>query len=193
MLGQVIGYARVSSNGQNLDVQIDKLKNFGCYKIYQEKLSGLDQNRPELIKCIEYLREGDSLVVTRLDRIARSAHHLGQIVENLKEKNINFVVIDQSIDTNTPQGNLMFHMLSAFAQFENELRKERQLDGIKKAKEKGIKFGRPNKLDSQLVHLIYEEAHNISPTPVNKILSKYNISRRTFYMIKSGKHILLNT
>lgn len=83
---QLIGYARVSSAGQNLDVQLSKLNAYGCDKIYKEKLSGLDQNRPELLKCLDCIREHDTLVVTRLDRVARSALHLGQIVELLEEK-----------------------------------------------------------------------------------------------------------
>ena len=82
----MIGYARVSSAGQNLDVQLAKLSGYGCDKIYKEKLSGLDQNRPELAKCLNYAREHDTLVVTKLDRVARSALHLGQIVELLEEK-----------------------------------------------------------------------------------------------------------
>ncbi|MCF6766769.1 recombinase family protein [Thiotrichales bacterium 19S11-10] len=99
---QLVGYARVSSSGQNLDVQLEKLKKYGCDEIYQEKISGVNQNRPELIKCLDYVRKGDTLVITKLDRMARSALHLGQIVEKLKKKNVNFVVIDQHIDTSSP-------------------------------------------------------------------------------------------
>ena len=121
---QSIGYARVSSVGQNLDTQLNKLSEYGCDKIYKEKISGLEQNRPALISCLDYVRAGDTVVVTRLDRVARSALHLGQIVDLLENKEVNFVVIDQNIDTKSSQGKLMFHMLASFAEFEQSLRKE---------------------------------------------------------------------
>ena len=146
-----IGYARVSSVGQNLDTQLSKLSEYGCDKIYKEKISGLEQNRPELISCLDYVRAGDTIVVTRLDRVARSALHLGQIVDLLESKDVNFVVIDQNIDTKSPQGKLMFHMLASFAEFEQSLRKERQIDGIKQAKINGVKFGRPCTLTNEII------------------------------------------
>ena len=136
--GQLVGYARVSSSGQSLDVQIDKLTQFGCQKIYKEKLTGMDQNRPALLQCLDYVREGDTLVITKLDRMARSALHLGQIAEKLETKKVNFIVLDQNIDTSTPHGKLMFNMLASFAEFENGIRKERQAEGIKKAIQKGL-------------------------------------------------------
>jgi len=183
---QTIGYARVSSSGQNLDVQFDKLKDYGCDNVYHEKISGIDQNRPELIACLNYIRTGDTLVITKLDRIARSALHLGEISKKLENKGVNFVVIDQHIDTSTSQGKLMFNMLASFAEFENDIRKERQLEGINKALSKGIKFGRPYKVTAEDVKSIQAESSN--GIPVSEILEQYNISRRTYYSIKSGKH-----
>ena len=94
---RIIGYARVSSGNQNLDTQLDRLQKHGCDKIYQEKISGVDQNRPALLSCLDYLRDGDTLVITRLDRMARSAVHLGQIAEKLKHKDVNLVVLEQNI------------------------------------------------------------------------------------------------
>jgi DNA invertase Pin-like site-specific DNA recombinase len=184
--GQIIGYARVSSSGQNLDVQLAKLNKYGCDKIYQEKISGIEQNRPELIKCLDYVRKDDTLIITRLDRMARSALHLGQIAEKLKKKQVKFIVLDQEIDTGSPQGSLMFNMLSAFAQFENELRKERQIEGIKKAQEKGIKFGRPAKITKEMAQAILNDANN--QVAVSEILKKYGISRRSYYKIKNKNH-----
>jgi DNA invertase Pin-like site-specific DNA recombinase len=183
---QLIGYARVSSSGQNLDVQLAKLGGYGCDKIYKEKLSGLDQNRPELAKCLDYVREHDTLVVTRLDRVARSALHLGQIVELLEEKKVNFVVIDQNIDTKTPQGKLMFQMLASFAEFEQSLRKERQMDGIKQAKKNGVKFGRPSTLTREKANAVLEDMG--TDLSVQAIMDKHAISRRSYYAIKTGKY-----
>ncbi|WP_235998628.1 recombinase family protein [Cysteiniphilum marinum] len=185
-MGQLVGYARVSSSGQSLDVQLGKLKKYGCHKIYKEKISGVDQNRPQLLACLDYIREGDTLVITRLDRMARSSLHLGQIVNKLEKKQANFIVLDQQIDTTTSHGKLMFHMLSAFAEFENQLRKERQIDGINKAQENGVKFGRKFKLTRDKVKQIRESLD--SEKSVSDILKEFNISRSTYYIIKSGRH-----
>ena len=116
----LVGYARVSSVGQSLDVQLDKLKHYD--KIFQEKKSGASGKRPQLEACLEYIREGDSLVVTRLDRLARSTLHLCQIADDLKRKVVNLQVLDQNIDTNDATGRLLFNMLGAIAQFETEIR-----------------------------------------------------------------------
>lgn len=183
MKGELIGYARVSSSGQSLDVQIDKLKAYHCDKIYKEKISGINANRPELNSCIDYVREGDHLVITRLDRMARSALHLGKITEILKDKKVNLIVLDQNIDTTTSQGRLMFQMLSSFAEFENELRKERQAEGIKKAIEQGVKFGRPSKLTDDIIDGVKAAIESEKMT-VRQILNKYNICRRAYYSIK---------
>jgi DNA invertase Pin-like site-specific DNA recombinase len=143
----LVGYARVSSVGQSLAVQRDKLKH--CEKIFQEKKSGASGSRPRLKACLEYIREGDSLVVTRLDRLVRSTLHLCQIADQLRKKKVNLQVLDQNINTGDATGRLLFNMLGAIAQFETEIRAERQMDGIQKAKEKGVKFGRKKKLTKQ--------------------------------------------
>ncbi|WP_440652040.1 recombinase family protein [Cysteiniphilum sp. 19S12-1] len=184
--GHIVGYARVSSSGQSLEVQVEKLSKHGCDKIYQEKISGLEQNRPQLIACLDYVREGDTLVITKLDRMARSSLHLGKIVENLNKKKVNFIVLDQQIDTTSPQGKLMFHMLSAFAEFENGIRRERQVEGIEKAKRQGTKFGRKFKLTPETVKEV--ELESKSGKPVKEILDKFDIARVTYYKIKNGNH-----
>jgi DNA invertase Pin-like site-specific DNA recombinase len=143
----LVGYARVSSVGQSLAVQRDKLKK--CEKIFQEKKSGASGSSPQLKACLEYVREGDSLVVTRLDRLARSTLHLCQIADQLRQKKVHLQVLDQNINTGDATGRLLFNMLGAIAQFETEIRAERQMDGIQKAKEKGVKFGRKKKLTKQ--------------------------------------------
>ena len=186
----VVGYARVSTKQQNLDIQLEKLNKYGCEKIYQEKLSGVDQNRPELIRCKEYLREGDTLVITKLDRMARSAVDLGNIVKRFKEEGINLVVLDQNIDTTTSYGKLTFHILGAVAEFENEIRRERQIEGIAKAKAKGKSFGRPPILsDNKVVEFLNDvlsKEHSVS-----EMQEKYKISRKSYYNIKNKNERIL--
>ena len=174
-----VGYARVSSVGQNLDTQVAKLQAAGCSGIYQEKISGLDQNRPALKECLNYIRKGDTLVITKLDRLARSAVDLGKLVERFEKDNIGFVVLDQNIDTTTPTGKLLFHMLSAFAEFENNLRKERQADGIKNALDNGVKFGRPLKLNTQLCKAIFEDRQN--GRSISDLCDKYQLGQASIF------------
>src|SRR5918997_2325360 len=142
-----VGYARVSSVGQSLEVQLVKLKH--CDKLYQEKKSGASGRQPRLQACLEYIREGDTLVVTRLDRLARSTLHLCQIAEELHRKGVHLQVLDQQLNTSDATGRLLFHMIGAIAQFETELRAERQIDGIQNAKARGVPFGRHKSLRPQ--------------------------------------------
>ena len=142
-----VGYARVSSIGQSLEVQLDKLK--ACDKIFQEKKSGVDREREQLKHCLNYVREGDVLMVTRLDRLARSTSHLCQIADKLESQGVTLHVIDQNIETATPTGKLLFNMLGAIAQFETEIRKERQMDGIKRAKDRGVHIGRKKQISEE--------------------------------------------
>lgn len=144
----LIGYIRVSSVGQSLEVQRDKMIAAGVEQdfIFQEKKSGLDRERPALKEALRMVRKGDIFCVSRVDRLARSTAHLHQIVEELTKKGAGFKCLDQAeIDTTTTQGKLLFGILAAIAEFENELRKERQMDGINKAKGNGTKFGRKAK------------------------------------------------
>ena len=147
-----VGYARVSTKDQRLEVQLEKLND--CDKIYEEKLSGTDDKRPKLQECLDYVREGDTLVVTRLDRLARSTLHLCEIAKLLERKGVSLIVIDQSIDTSTSSGRLLFNMLGAIAQFETEIRAERQAEGIRKALSKGVKFGRKSLLKADQVEAL---------------------------------------
>jgi len=122
----LVRYGRVSSVGLRLDVQLDELKQ--CDKIYQEKKSGASGKRPKIKACLEHVREGDTLVVARLDRLARSTLHLCQIENELERKRVHLQVLDQNIDTSDATGRLLFNMLGAIAQFETEIRAERQMD-----------------------------------------------------------------
>ena len=173
----LVGYARVSSVGQSLDVQLDKLRH--CDKIFQEKKSGTSDKRPKLQACLEYVREGDALVVTRLDRLARSTLHLCQIADQLKSKKVHLQVLDQNINTSDATGRLLFNMLSAIAQFETELRAERQIDGIQKAKERGVKFGRKKKLTTQQIAEMRQRRKQ--GTLIKMLMKNYDLSKASVY------------
>ena len=172
-----VGYARVSSVGQNLSVQLSKLQQ--CDKIFHETKSGTLPKRPQLQACLEYVREGDTLVVTRLDRLARSTFHLCQIAEQLQQKQVNLEVIDQNIDTSDATGRLLFNMLSAIAQFETEIRAERQMDGIVKAKERGVRFGRKNKLTRQQIAELQQRRRQ--GTLIKTLMKDYSLSKASVY------------
>ena len=145
-----VGYARVSSAGQDLVVQLEKLA--GCDKIFKEKRSGVDTGRPGLKRCLEYLREGDTLLVTKIDRLARSTSDLYRIISELAEKGVAFKVTDDpTIDTTSRTGKLVMGILALIAEFENDIRRERQMDGIAKAKERGVHFGRKPELTPQRI------------------------------------------
>lgn len=149
----LIGYARVNPVGQSLDVQLNKLKS--CQKIFQKKKSAAGGSR--LAACSEYVREGDTLVVTRLDRLARSTLHLCQIADELWRKELELQVLDQNINTADATGRLLFNMLGAINQFETEIRAERQIDGINKAKEKRVRFGAQKKLTDEQIKEMREK------------------------------------
>lgn len=148
-----IGYARVSSTGQSLEVQLEQLAAAGCARIYQEKRSGRStEQRAELARALGELRPGDVLVVTRLDRLARSVPDLYRLLEQLTGAGAGFTCLQQgAIDTTTPAGKLMFAILGAVAEFENDLRRDRQREGIEKAKAKGVYRGRKPAIDPAAV------------------------------------------
>lgn len=173
----LVGYARVSSVGQSLDVQIEKLKH--CNKIFQEKKSAAGGKRPQLLACLEYVREGDTLVITRLDRLARSTLDLCQIADQLKRKDVELQVLDQNINTADATGRLLFNMLGAINQFETEIRAERQTDGILKAKQKGVKFGASKKLMDEQVKEMKEKRR--AGILIKDLMKEYNLSKASIY------------
>jgi DNA invertase Pin-like site-specific DNA recombinase len=137
-----IGYARVSTTDQNLEAQLEQLKAAGCDKVYQEKASGAKEDRPELAAMLDYVRQGDTVVACKLDRIARSTAHLLSIVDRLQKKGVAFKVLNIDLDTSSPTGKLMLSMLAAIGQFEREMMLERQREGIQLAKKAGAYKGR---------------------------------------------------
>jgi len=179
---QKIGYARVSTFGQSLDIQCEKLKKAGCDRIFQEKVSGGPGARAELSKALDYIRSGDTFIVTRLDRLARSLFDLMKTLELLKKKEVDLVVIDQNIDTSSSMGRVVFHILGALAEFERELIKERTREGREKAKLAGVKFGPKESLnDSKKKELVADcEAGQLSKASIGK---KFGIDRSSVYRI----------
>ena len=146
------GYARRSSSGQDLTIQVEALTNAGCETIRQEKVSGVSvQGRDELNTLLEFLREGDELVVTRVDRLARSIRDLKNIVHDLNKKGVVLSATEQPIDTSTSAGKCFLDMLGVFGEFETNLRRERQMEGIAKAKERGVYKGRKPSVDVEKV------------------------------------------
>lgn len=170
--------AHVSSVGQSLSVQRAKLA--GCDKLFEETRSGTTTHaRPELKACLGWLREGDTLVVTRLDRLARSTLHLCQIAEGLEEKRVALRVLDQSIDTSNATGRLLFNMLGAIGQFETELRAERQMDGIARAKARGVAFGRKKRLTpAQVEDLRRARADGAL---IRELMARHDLSKASVY------------
>jgi len=163
--------------GQSLAVQLDKLTPYD--KIYQEKRSGATRQRPNLDACLDYVREGDTLVVTRLDRLARSTLHLCQIAEVPRRKGVDLRVLDQQISTADATGRLLFHMLGAIAQFETEIRAERQRDGIENARARGVPFGRRKALTRSQVAALH--ARRQQGTLIRILMRDFHISKATVY------------
>lgn len=178
MRHQLVGYARVSSVGQSLEVQLAALEEAGCDKVFAEKQSGASVGkRDKLQEALKYVREGDTLVVTRLDRLARSASDLHHIVSQLAHEEVGFRCLQQSgVDTTTSTGKLLLSMLAAVAEFETDIRKERQREGIEKAKAAGIYKGRKPSVDVAAVRRMH--ADGVSPSSIAKELG---IGRASVY------------
>ena len=173
-----VGYARVSSHGQSLAVQLEKLS--GCDRIFSEKMSARSADaREELQNCLQWVRDGDVLVVTKLDRLARSTRDLLNIANTLEKKSVGLLVLDQQIDTRTPTGKLLFTMLGAIAEFENDIRKDRQVQGITLARRNGVKFGRKSALNTrQISELRQRRSEGVQ---ISELMSAYSLSKASIY------------
>jgi DNA invertase Pin-like site-specific DNA recombinase len=147
-----VGYARVSTQDQKPELQLDALKAVGCEKIFEEKASGAKRDRPELIAALDYLREGDTLVVWKLDRLARSLKQLIETVEMLEQRGIGFRSLTESIDTTTSGGRLIFHIFAALAEFERNIIRDRTTAGLDAARARGRVGGRPKALSEADLH-----------------------------------------
>lgn len=177
----VVGYARVSSSGQSLDIQMDQLHEAGAEKVFAEKQTGTSTaERVELARALDWVREGDVFVVTRLDRLARSLVDLRGIIDRLMEKGVSFRCLQQQIDTTTSEGRLMLNMLGAFAEFETELRRERQMEGISRAKAEGRMRGGVPRASVSNEEIVRLQAEGLSPREIGLKLGmhKTTIFRR---------------
>lgn len=181
-MNQRIGYARVSTDDQNLDVQRDALRLAGVSLIYEEAASGKTAVRQELDHCLKALREGDTLVVWRLDRLGRSLPDLVQIVAGLEEKGISFESITEKIETTSAPGKLVFQVFAALAEFERNLIRERTQAGLLAARARGPSGGRKPKLDARQIREIKRLMSD--PTiPAGEIAERYKVSRTTIYTV----------
>lgn len=180
----IIGYARVSTCEQTLDLQRDALQESGASNIYEDKASGKTTDRPELLHCLKALREGDMLVVWRLDRLGRNLKDLMSIVNDLDVRGVKFKSLKESIDTSGPAGKLVFHLFGALAEFERELVRERTLAGLEAARARGRNGGRPHALDpkQRKAALALMEDRTMS---VAEISRHFGVSRSTLYGIQS--------
>lgn len=178
-----IGYARTSTTDQNLAAQIAALKAAGCEVIREEQRSGASlEGRPQLNTILDFIHGGETLVVTRIDRLARSLRDLQVIVDRLKAKGANLFATEQPVDTSTAAGKAFFDMLGVFAEFETNLRRERQAEGIAAARSRGTYKGRPPKIDRVEIRLRLEQGHG--PTQIARDLG---ISRGTVYQARKGE------
>lgn len=181
-----IGYARVSTTDQNTNAQRDALKLAGCEKIVTEKISGASLKRPKLEKLLRSLNAGDVLTVWRLDRVGRSLPHLLDVVGDLKARGVGFQSLNETIDTTTANGELIFHLFASMAQFERSLTVERTQAGLVAAKKRGVRLGRPPALKTaQVKHARKLIESGEQPTAVATSLG---VNRSTLYRALKGSH-----
>jgi DNA invertase Pin-like site-specific DNA recombinase len=185
----LIGYARVSTSDQTLNLQKDALEKIGCTEIFTDIISGATTERQGLDAALSYVREGDTLVVWRLDRLGRSLKHLIETITNLNNRKIGFKSIQENIDTTTSGGKLIFHIFGALAEFERDIIKERTQAGLQAARARGRLGGRPKALNpkkASIAQALYKDKSN----SIAEICKTLNISRATLYRyIEVGKKV----
>lgn len=183
----LVGYSRVSTNDQSLNSQIDKLKEYGCTKIFTDIISGSKSERKGLSEMLDYLRKNDIVVVFRLDRLGRSLKDLIDIMNKFKAKNIHFKSISENIDTSTPTGQLIFHITGAFAEFERNIIRERTGAGLESARARGRQGGRPSLMTPEKIQMA-KLLHSDKTLSISDILKQMNIKKGLFYkMLRESK------
>lgn len=195
-----IGYARVSTKDQVLDLQIDALEKDGCELIFKETASGAKTDRPELQKLMNHLRKGDIVVVYKLDRLGRSLKHLLDVVAELNQKEVGIRSINDAIDTTTPQGRLFFNISASFAEFERDLIRERTKSGLEAARARGRKGGRRQGMtkEAEQKAILAETYYKEGKMGVNQIAKEIGVSKMTLYKylryrkVKIGDYIKIN-
>jgi len=186
-----IGYARVSTKEQNTDLQIDALKEAGCEKIFEEKASGAQRDRPQLNAALNFMRSGDTLVVWKLDRLARSIKQLVDTIDDLKERKISFLTIKDNIDTNTAAGKLFFHIFGSLAEFEREVIKERTMAGLVAARAKGNVGGRKRAMNTDDLEAAKTMLMN-DKLSISQIAKRLGVSLATLYRYFPGGRSEIN-
>ncbi|MHB9118333.1 MAG: recombinase family protein [Burkholderiales bacterium] len=177
-----IGYARVSTGDQTLDLQLDALGAQGCSTIYHEHASGKSAARPELENCLKALREGDCLVVWRLDRLGRNLADLVRIINELEGRGVGFASLTEQINTTSPSGKLVFHLFASLAEFERNLIRERTVAGLKSARARGRVGGRKKKLSSTEMDMV-RALVNAREHTIQEIAAQFGVSRNTIYRV----------
>lgn len=184
----IIGYARVSTTDQNLNMQIDALEKYGCERIYREKITGTKKDRPQLAELMTILRPGDKVVIYKLDRISRSTKHLIELSEFFEKKGVEFVSIQDSIDTSTPMGRFFFRILASIAELERDIISERTKSGLISARARGRSGGRPRVSTENLKMAL--KMYKSKQYSLNEIVSVTNISKASIYRYAKNNIIM---
>ena len=185
----IVGYARVSTMDQSLDVQMDELTAHGCDRIFQDQASGTSRARAGLVEMMQFVRDGDTIVVSRLDRFARSLTDLFQLLDELSRKGVAFQCVHQSIDTSSSTGKLTLAILGAVAEFENDIRRERQRAGIAKAKANGVYKGRRAGIDAEQVRAMAAQGFSAATIARDLCCHRQSVYR---VLTASGARVDLN-
>ncbi len=185
MAAHRLGYARVSTDDQNLDLQRDALQRAGCHRVYEERASGKSADRPQLDECLADLRPGDTLIVWRLDRLGRSLPDLVRIVGDLEQRGVGFESLAEHIETSSATGKLVFHVFAALAEFERNLIRERTRAGLDAARARGRTGGRKPKIGDKERREI-RALYDAKTVPVSDIARRYGVSRTTLYKHLGG-------
>jgi DNA invertase Pin-like site-specific DNA recombinase len=190
-----IGYARVSTQDQNLEMQLDALQKIGCEKIFQEKASGIKSDRPQLAAMQLILREGDVIYIYKLDRLGRSLKHLLEMTSDFEKRGIGLVSINDSIDTTTAQGRLIFNIFASLAEFERDLIRERTKSGLEAARARGRKGGRSRGLskEAEKKAMLAQTLYNERKLGVNEIAADLEISKMTLYKYLRHRGVQINS
>ncbi|RIV20500.1 recombinase family protein [Fibrisoma montanum] len=188
-----IGYARVSTQDQKLSLQLDALKGAGCDRIYEEKASGAKADRPELMKLLEHVRQGDTVVIWKLDRLGRSLAHLVQLVSDLEKQGVGLISLNDPIDTTTAQGRLVFRIFASLAEFEREVIRERTNAGLASARRRGQTLGRKKGLSQEAENKsrIAESLYKEGKFTVQEIAKQIGISKPTLYTYLKHRGIVI--
>jgi len=188
-----IGYARVSTKDQNLSMQVDALKEAGCAIVYEEVASGAKTARVVLDEIMRHLREGDTLVIWKLDRLGRSLRHLISLTTQLTEKKVGLISLNDPIDTTTAQGRMNFGIFASLAEFERELISERTQAGLKSARARGRKGGRPKGMSKKAEEKadIAEALYNNGKLSVKRIAEQLDISKTTLYLYLRSRNVCI--